>query len=377
MTIRLLFVTTGLETGGAEMMLYKLLQGLSRETFVPTVASLGPVGRPAMLLRGLGVDVVELDMHKPGGLLSLPFRLRSLLKRSEPNITQGWMYHGNLVAWMLSRMASPRVRLAWSVRQPLYNVSMEKPLSRAVIRINALLSKSVDHTIYVSDSCRAQHVAAGFRSASGSVIPNGFDLSLLYRDPVKGNELRRRWGVSPDDLVVGHLARFHPVKDHATLIRAAAEVVANRPDVRFALAGPGVDDRNETLQRFIADVHKKRSIMLLGETDDPAGFFSACDVFCLNSLWEGFPNVLGEAMACELPAVVTNVGACPEIIGDCGVVANSGDVRSLSESLLRLLDMDVETRRCMGTRARARVEREYSLPSVVERYSDVYRELVR
>src|SRR5690606_2543527 len=128
--------------------------------------------------RKLGVDVVELDMHKPGGLLSLPFRLRSLLRKSEPDIAQGWMYHGNLVAWMLSRIAGPRVRLAWSVRQPLQDVSMEKPLSRAVIRTNALLSKSVDHTIYVSDFCRAQHVAAGFRSAD-SVIPNGFDLSLL------------------------------------------------------------------------------------------------------------------------------------------------------------------------------------------------------
>src|SRR5579862_5300845 len=173
--MRAAFVVTGLMTGGAEMMLYKLLKALPSTRWEPLVISLSRGGEPAALIRQLGVEVRELGLHA-----SVPWRLpgalsqgRGALRDFQPALVCGWMYHGNLAAWLFSRGLG--VPLIWSIRQTL-NMPREKPLTRAVIRAGAALSKAPRRIVYASQIAREQHQALGYEDEHACVIANGFEL---------------------------------------------------------------------------------------------------------------------------------------------------------------------------------------------------------
>lgn len=354
------------------MMLWKLLREFPRDQFRTTVVSLGAVGRPAELLRGAGIEVVELGLPDWRKLVALPINAYRLLRRIRPDVIHGWMYHGNVAAWMLCAMTGFRTRLFWSIRQSLYDLGKEKRLTRIVIRAGVLASRTPEHITYVSQISRQQHEALGFCSSRACVIPNGFDLPTVDTDVDRRALRRARWGLDGSDLLVGHLARYHPMKDQLNLMRAAGEVVRTRSNVRFALAGPGLDAANRTLAHAILKHGLNGKILLLGETDDSAGFLSACDMFCLSSWAEGFPNALGEAMVCGLPAVVTRVGECEEIVGDCGLVVEPRDSHALAGALLQLVDLGPAARADMGRLARMRICENYSLATVAARYQSLY-----
>jgi len=174
--------------------------------------------------------------------------------------------------------------------------------------------------------------------------------------------------------VIGHLARFHPMKDQVGLICAARRVVAEEEDVLFLLAGSGLPGNGRLLEA-VRECRLEGKVRLLDETASPAAMLSACDAFCLPSAWgEGFPNAVGEAMACELPCVVTRVGESPEMVGETGLVVEAGDREALAQALLRLVRMAQPGRARLGALARARIAQHFSIGSVATRYADLFEE---
>ena len=269
-------------------------------------------------------------------------------------------------------MTGCNTRLIWSIRQSLYDLGAEKALTRIVIRANARVSRSAERIVYVSETSRRQHEAIGFSDCNSCVIPNGFDLDHIERDGVQREQVRAGLGIGGNEILVGHLARCHPAKDQLTLLRAAREVIRQRPDVKFALAGPGLDSTNNLLVRTIAESALHRYVFLLGETSDPIAFRSACDVFCLSSSAEGFPNALGEAMACRLPVAATRVGECEELVGDCGYLVEPRNPSALASALMRIVLLDSGARVALGDRARERIKQRYAIARVAARYQALY-----
>jgi glycosyltransferase involved in cell wall biosynthesis len=238
--------------------------------------------------------------------------------------------------------------------------------------MNARLSRRPERIVYVSETSRRQHELLGISDAKACVIPNGFDLDHLGRQESRRAQLRAELKIAPGEVLVGHLARFHPAKDQLNLLRAASEVVRQRPEVKFALAGPGLDSANRVLQRVIADSALGHHVVLCGETSNPNAFLSACDLFCLSSSAEGFPNVLGEAMACQLPVVATKVGECEDVVGDCGLLVEPRHPAALAEAMLRLVALDAHARAHLGARARQRIMERYSIGRVASLYQAIY-----
>jgi glycosyltransferase involved in cell wall biosynthesis len=366
--MKILHVITDLDTGGAEMMLYKLLFSLRDDSIESLVITLMRSGEITKRIEGLGVNVKSLGLsqgERPSWQTIK--RLKQLIKSSRPDIVQGWMYHGNIVATIavfLSYTFRRKVKLFWNVRQTLYDLNNEKTQTRWLIVLGRWLSFLPHSIIYNSTLSSEQHVALGFSDKKTKVIPNGFDLQKLRPNQQCRQQLCKELIISESTLLVGHISRLHPMKDHDTLLRAIDRIVENihnyngTQKVLFLLIGYGVT----------SELSGNPSIRFLGERADIPKIMSALDILVSSSAWgEGFPNVIGEAMASEVPCVVTDVGDSAYIVGKYGKVCPVGDDQCIADSILQLIENKQE-RRAMGEQARKRIKENYSMDKIKKEY---------
>lgn len=373
--MRVVHIITGLGTGGAERALYNLLQGGLSEEFDSHVISLGDEGTMGVRIEALGVPVSTLGMRSGKPSIASILKLRRLVKTLQPGLIQGWMYHGNLAASLARFFCAGKTSVLWNVRHSLYHIEKEKMLTRQVIRVNRFLSKSVDSLLYNSRLSREQHERFGFAGSHGKVIPNGINCQQFTFSVDARRRIRSELSIPEEALVLGHVARFHPIKDHANFLQAAVLVLEKYPDTHFILSGSGVELHNAEIQRYIPRLQQGQ-FHLLGERSDIAEVMSAMDILSNSSWGEAFPNVLGEAMAIGIPCVATDVGDSSFIVGDCGVVVPSKDKVALSEGLESLLAMSRLERCALGERARERVKKEFTLVAIVQQYAELYKTII-
>jgi glycosyltransferase involved in cell wall biosynthesis len=371
--LKVIHIITGLNQGGAEAMLEKLL--LTGRRLNPeieqSVINLGTPGVVAARLMRAGVHVESLGLRFSPQSLKQLFRLIRQLRVDRFNtVVQTWLWHADLLGGLCARASGNR-RIVWNLRNSMPNFAGTKLRSRAVARLCALLSRWVPAKIVCnSQAALRTHVTMGYRVDKCVVIPNGFDLRVFVPSVEARREVRERWGTKSDELVVGMVARLDPTKDHATFIRAAVDVVTAIPSVRFVLVGEGVTT-DVGIRRLLAETRLTDRFVLEERRDDVQRVMSALDVFCLASKSEGFPNVLGEAMACATPAITTDVGDGREIVADKRLVAAVGDPARLAECIMRVLRLSREERWSWGLSLRRTVEARFD----IERVWDMYRRL--
>ncbi|MBC8063739.1 MAG: glycosyltransferase [Chlorobia bacterium] len=369
---RIVFIVTGLEVGGAEAMLVKLLSHLDRSRFEPIVVAMRSGGSLGREIEALGVPLVELGLS---GVWSAPravLQLARLAKELRPKIIQGWMYHGNLGALVMHRALKRNAKLVWSVRVTADSRAFEKRLTRVIVSLGARYSERPSHIIYNSSRSADQHAKIGYRGEGNVVIPNGFDTDLFKPSRLARETVRERLGIPSQAQVIGIVGRFHPIKDHTTFVEAAALVIKELPDSHFLFIGRGLEKSNSEITSLIKQLELKDRCHLLGNQQNLHELYPAMDVHVSSSVSEGFPNVLGEAMSCGIPCVATDVGDSALVIGDTGeIVAKSSPV-DLGRAIVNMLGGDEDLRRGKSERARNRVVERFSLGSVVSEYEAIF-----
>lgn len=319
-SIRILHIIPDLSLAGAETKLYKLLMAADRRRFTHSVISLRDGGELKPGIEALGITVSSLGMTQSlAGPASLQ-RLRVLVRRLNPELIHGWMYHGNLAAQVAARFARNEPKVIWSVHQSLYNFALEKPTTVGVIKLGALLSKRPDRIIYISQTSARQHAAAGFNDRKAMVLYYGFDTDTFAPSAEARRSLRAELNLAPETFLIGLVGRYHPVKDHATFLRACALLHADHPEVKFVLCGKRVDESNSALLQLARELLLSDHVHLLGQRRDVPRVTAALDLAASSSSTEGFPNVIGEAMSSGVPCVATDVSDLATIVGETGRV---------------------------------------------------------
>ena len=368
--LRLAHVITGLNTGGAETALHRLLKSLPRPSFQNTVVALGPEGALSSHIRALA-ELHHLGMRAGRMMPADLLKLRRLLRRAQPDVIQGWMYHANFMATLAG--IGLGVPVVWGIRQSLYAIGHEKRSTRWVIRLCAQSSHRPARIVYNSAVSRTQHTNFGFHDARAVVIPNGFDTKVFTPDAHVRSQIRTEFRVPLEALAIGLIARVHPMKDHANFLRAAANFGADNPNAVFMLVGDGTDEANSQLSRLVDELQLRDRVRFCGRRTDVAAMNNALDIASSSSSWgEAFPNAIGEAMACSTPCVATDVGDVRDIIGETGVVVPPRDPIALSEGWGRLAALSMESRRELGRRARQRIIDRYSLATNAHQYAELY-----
>jgi glycosyltransferase involved in cell wall biosynthesis len=246
-----------------------------------------------------------------------------------------------------------------------------------VIRACGMLSRYVPHRIvFCSEESRRNHISSGYCSEKMQVIPNGIDLTKWTRDLKSRHDIRLSFGFPEGTVVIGHLARFHPQKDHGGFIQAALAALRDKPELRFVLAGHAVDWKNTSLASVIHGSGQAEAFRLLGPRDDIRVLMNGFDFLCLSSSYgEAFPNVLLEAMACSVPCVTTDVGDSAYIVGDSGLVVPAGDPERLSAALVEAGIMGNDCKARLGEIGRQRASELFDIRAIVRAYEDLYTSL--
>lgn len=369
---RVTHVITGLHTGGAEAMLYKLLAVTDKTLLASDVISLLSGGEYADSIRALAIPVHDLAMRRGVPSPQALWRLRTLLQRSSPAVVQTWMYHADLAGALATRRM-PATRLVWNIRHSNLDSELNRAQTLWTVRLCASLSHWAPAAIVCnSTNARQVHVDLGYAADKFVVIPNGFDTERFAPDAAARAALRAELGLAPATPLVGIVGRFHPQKDYATFVQAAARVHGAHPDTHFILCGSGVDPQNTALVNWIAAAGIADATHLLGLRTDIPRIMAALDLFCSSSAGEGFPNVVGEAMACAVPCVVTDVGDSAMVVDDTGFVAPPQQPAALAQLLLQALELEPAQRRQLGMQARQRIVDHFSIQAIAERYTELY-----
>ena len=365
--IRIVHVISDLDTGGAEVMLAKVVGAMDRDRYSNTVISMTDRGQLGDQIESAGVAVHTLGMKRGRPDISALPRLVRLFKTLNPTIVQSWLYHADLLSTLAVKFSGSPI-LVWNVRCSDMDLKHYPPLTRWVQWVLAQWSATPAAVIVNSEAGKQQHERVGYRPRRWDVIPNGFDTARFHPNTSLRLPLRQEWKVPPDAVVVALVARVDPMKDHATFLNAAQEVSNARQNVYFLLVGKDT----QTLAPAVAAKGLTDRVRVLGYRSAIECLLPGVDVLCLSSYGEGFPNVLGEAMACGIPCVSTDVGDARSIIFDTGLVVPARDPAALAHAMIDLIDRGPAARATLGRAARERIEKTYSLPMIVEQYMATY-----
>lgn len=370
---RVLHVISGLGSGGTEGVLSRLVINGNREEVVSGVVSLTDEGIHGATLRAAGIPVWVARM--PKGLPTWGYRraLARAVREFRPDVISGWLYRGNLAALGASRDAGG-APVVWNIRHSLHEWKRERPLFRLTVVANRWRIDRPDLVVYNSHAARDQHRDFGFLAHQDRVIPNGFDLERFRPDAQARSRWRGQWGVAEDQVVVGLVARWHPVKNHAGFLEAAARCLRAHPRTVFVLAGDGCDRNNAELVALAERADLGNHLILMGRVEGVEGVTAALDLAVNASFGEAFSNAVGEALACGVPCLATSVGDSRKIVGENGWTVEPD---ALSQGLSGMVALGREGLAAKARGARERMEAEYRLETMNERFAECYRMLKR
>lgn len=375
--IKILHLITGLEPGGTQMVLARLLKSMDGCRFDNVIVTMKSGGIYEERVARSGVRIRSLGMSTGGRDVFSGFKnLRNIIKEEKPALISAWMYHANIAA-SLSRVFCSKIPIIWNIRHSLHDISAEEFSASVAIKIGRLISKHADAIVYNSELSAKQHGEYGYTRHSSCIIPNGYDCEEFSPHRCCRENIHQVFNIPCQSSLVAHIGRYHKMKDHENMIRAASLLKKERNDVYFILIGDNIDDRNTVLMDLIDRHCLRNSVSLIGDRCDLNRLMPSFDIVVSSSSYgEGFSNTISEAMACGVPCVVTDVGDSAAIVGDAGRVVPPRDSFALAKAIDDLLSLDSINRSALGAAARKRIIDNYSMQKMAYAFENLYRSVL-
>lgn len=368
--IKILYLITGLKTGGAEIVLYNLIRNINKRKFDPVVVSIIPIAEIGKKIQDSGIRILSLSTkfkYNP----FIFFKLISILKREEPQILHSFLFHSILLGRIVGKI----------YKVPIIISSIHSEYVGGFLRNRLLqITDNLDDVVTIVSQKAAETMIISKILSTNKllVIYNGIDLNkFIFQDKKTREEIREELNLKKDDKVLISVARLFEAKGYPYLIEAIKILKKKYLDIKLLILGEG-KEKNK-LEEQIRDSNLEKNISLLGRKENVSDYLNASDIFVLASLWEALGCVILEAMACGLPVIATNVGGIPEIIEDnvSGFLVSSKNPEALAQKIDYLLGLDEQKRLELGNRGRKIIEEKFSLDRMVESYENLYYELLK
>jgi glycosyltransferase involved in cell wall biosynthesis len=296
----------------------------------------------------------------------------------KPDVLHGYLPVPNFLAALL-KLLHPSMWVVMGVRTSGKDLARYDWTFRLSFWLERLCAGLADLVILNSKAGKAAYIKKGFRPDKMMVISNGIDTEIYSPNREAGRALREEWGVPATAVLIGMIGRLDPMKGHAVFLQAAARLVSLTPQgLRFAVVGDGPQAYRQHLVDLGSSLGLNNCLVWAASRQDVTRVYNALDICCSASLFgEGFPNVVGEAMACGIPSVVTDVGDSAWVAGAGGLIVAPNDCNALSETLARIIRLSGEERSALGQAGRKRIAENFSVEQMVKRTEDALAALLR
>ncbi len=356
--MKIVFLARTLNQGGAQRQLVALARGLKERNHSVHVIVFYAHGFFENELRTGGIDVRVLHRQGRWRVVALWRQMVQIVRELNPDILHGYLETPNVCAALLRR-SIPQAKVVFGIRASAIDYEQYDFVIRVMNWIEARTSRYADLVIANSHAGAADAIRAGFSSGNVMVISNGIDTEYFVPNAEAGRKIRQQWKIKDDEFLIGVVGRLDPKKDHATFLRAAARL--KQPNLKFVCVG--VSEPTPALQQLAESLQLQNCLQWVAPQTAMPDVYNALDLLCLSSSFgEGFPNVVGEAMACGVPCVVTNSGDAALVIDELGEVVTAGDDESMATAINKSLNQNRQT---ISIRLRQRVIENFSLQELM------------
>lgn len=370
--MRVLFLVRSLQLGGAELQLLMLARGLRDRGHTVTIVTFYPGGPVWESATRDGIECRSLGKRSRWDLLRPLLRLRRLAAAFAPDVLYSMLQGANVLA-ALARPLLGGARLVWGVRASNMVFDFYGSSARLALAAERVTWRAADLIICNSEAGASFYRSHGVAADRLRVIRNGIDTDAFRLDEEAGDTLRWELQVPDGTPVLGIVGRLDPVKDHATLLAACAQLRSRGLEPQIWCVGDGPDEVRQQLKSRAAGFGLQSAVRWLGVRRDLRAVYNALDLLACVSLSEGFPNVVAEAAACGTPCVVTDVGDSAVIVEETRFVVPPAAPERLAEAILSAL----RTERRQSSAWRERITRRFSRDAFVRATERALQETLR
>ncbi|MBV1888829.1 MAG: glycosyltransferase, partial [Proteobacteria bacterium] len=293
-------------------------------------------------------------------------RLVRVLRLESPKVIYSFLGVSNILA-VVMRPAFKSGRIIWSIRASNMDLKQYDRLSRWNYWLECRLARFSDLIIANSHAGMKFAVENGFPKEKITIIPNGIDTKHFDIDEATDNALREKWGIAGDERIIGVVGRIDPMKGIPIFLKAATIIRKHNLQVRFVWVGMGEISYEKSMHQLASELGLDDLLIWAGPHADMVAVYNAFDIASSTSCYgEGFPNVLGEAMACGVPCVVTDVGDSAVVVGDTGMVVAPQDSKALADAWIKILSLNGTQLEKKALDARNRVVSKFSVGTLIK-----------
>jgi len=325
--MKIMFLIRSLEYGGTENQLVLLAKELHQQGHQIWVTLLSPGNYFEKDLIAAEVPLLFINPLKHKNKWLFPIRLIQIVRQEQPEVLYGFLPFGTLLVTGL-KVLFPRIQMVWGIRCTYSKLNDWS--DRFGDWAQSKLSRFIDLIITNSYSGFDSAISRGYCPQKLTVIPNGIDTDKFCPNIKKRRKIREELQIHDNETLIGLVGRWHFVKDHISFLKAAALMKQKYNFTKFVFVGAGNENYRQKLMKLSEELELKEDLFWLERRSDMPDIYNALDILTLPSTFgEGFPNVIGEAMSCGVPCIVTNINDSPKIVGNLGIVIPSKDPQAM------------------------------------------------
>lgn len=363
---KIVYIINSTDVGGAENIFFNVVKELSKKDIV--IISLTCQGYYGKELKNKGFTVYSINMKKNIFILFQIFKLFFLINIHRPEIVHTWLYHSNLIGGIIAKLSRVK-KIYWSIH---HDYEYSNMLMMIEMKLLSVLSHLIPNKIiYCSYSSKENHIKNGYSQFESSIIENGICLSKFKSDSILRTKIRAKLKIKNDCFLLGNISRYHPLKDHDTLLKSLTYLKLKSKSFRCILIGNGLTEKNIDLVKKIEKYNLSKEIILYGSSNKIHQLINAFDLYILSSKSESFPVTLLESMASGVPCISTNVGDAKNIIGNSGWIVNPKDHYELGNCIAKIIDKR-DLLQEKSKLSKERVKEFFSLERMNYRYKKLY-----
>jgi glycosyltransferase involved in cell wall biosynthesis len=373
---RIMLLVRSLEAGGAERQLCVLAKSLHENGLLVKVVVFYENKPLEIDLLNSGVPLLGLKRKGRWDLVPFFFRLLYLIKTEKPDILYSYLPVANIWA-VFVKIFLPHITVIWGVRASNVELKQYNWQTQFTDHFEAQLSRIPNWIVCNSHAGLLHAVGKGFPKNRMSVIPNGIDMKHFFPNRELGKYLRWHWNVQDNQKLIGMVARVDPMKDYPNFLHACALLMHVRQDVRFVCIGDGPEDLIKEYKDLALSLGLGDAVIWAGHLEDMLRVYNAIDILVSASAYgEGFSNVIGEAMACGIPCVATNVGDSALLVETFGELVPPSDPQALRDGIMNLLQLVSNKKDFIAGQLVQRVRQDFGVDALVFNTIQLFEQLV-